>query len=108
MENDRLKNLLTVFENQKEDPFVRYAIAIELKEVGELQRSKEFFAELHKLFPDYVPQYYHHGKLLEDLDELDSAKDLYTEGIQKASAQNDSHAASELQGALTLLEAQLF
>ena len=108
MKNKRLKDLFSVFTNQKNDPFVRYAIALELKEEGELEQSKEFFIELKNLFPEYVPQYYHFGKLLEDLDELELAKEIYIKGIQQAQAQKDRHAAAEITAALELLESQLF
>lgn len=108
MKNKRLKDLFSVFAKQKNDPFVRYAIALELKEAGELEQSREFFVELKNLFPDYVPQYYHFGKLLEDLDELELAKEVYINGIQQAQAKNDHHAAAEITAALELLELQIF
>ena len=108
MENKRLKDLLAVFESRKDDPFIRYAIALELKEEDLLQQSKEHFTELHSLFPDYVPQYFHFGKLLEQLEEQEQAKEMYVQGIQIAEAARDWHAASEIRGALELLEASMF
>jgi tetratricopeptide (TPR) repeat protein len=107
MENNRLAALMAAYESRKDDPFVRYAIALELKEAGELQRSKEFFNELLATFPEYVPQYFHFGKLLEELEETDAARTMYVSGIQQCKNVGDMHALSEIRGALELLEMQI-
>lgn len=107
MGTDRLTALMTAFETRKDDPFVRYAIALELKESGDLDRSRRFFNELHVAFPEYVPQYFHHGKLLEELEELDAARNMYLNGIQQCKKSGDMHALSEIRGALEMLQMQI-
>jgi tetratricopeptide (TPR) repeat protein len=100
---DRAELLRGQIELRPNDPFPRYALALELREQGALS---EAIAELQKVvaeFPTYVPSYYHLGQLLEADGELDAAREIYEQGIQVASESGDAHALSELKGALSLI-----
>lgn len=103
----RLETLQAAYEQNANDPFLRYALAIEYKNIGDTDTAKKFFEELEALFPDYVPQYYHFAQLLESIDEEERALTVYAKGIDKAQEHNELHALSELRGAKALLEASL-
>lgn len=105
--NSRLETLKTAFANNSQDPFIRYALALEYKEASDTDSSRKCFEELAQLFPDYVPQYYHFAQLLETLNEEELALTVYDKGIAKAQEHNELHALSELKAAKELLQATL-
>ena len=53
--------------------------------------------------PNYSAAYYHGGRALESLGDLDAARSLYEEGIAATMKNGDAHTRSELQAALDLL-----
>lgn len=98
----RLDQLRAFLISRPHDPFVQYAIGIELKNAGQLREAEQAFAGLCQKQPEYVPTYYHYGQTLEALGEFQAAVKVYENGIERAKTAGDAHAASELQGALNL------
>ncbi len=105
MNASRLDQLLAFHEEDPSDSFVRFALASEYGKLGELEAARDHFEALRDHDPDYVGLYYHLGKLLERMDQLAGAMDVYRSGIARANRISDSHARSELQSAL--LEAEM-
>jgi tetratricopeptide (TPR) repeat protein len=103
--SDRIAQLRKHLESNPRDPFLRYAIAIELKGSGALEEALSVFEELQRSDPDYVPTYYHLGQTLEALDRSDEAGAVYRAGIEAAKKQGNGHAAAELQAAADILGA---
>lgn len=98
-----LENLFKTYENDKSNPFLPYGIAIEYRNAGELEKALQFFKIVNSDFPDYVPNYFHLGQAYESLDLIEDAKKAYELGIEVAGKVGDSHALSELQGALNFI-----
>jgi tetratricopeptide (TPR) repeat protein len=98
-----LKNLLKTYENDKSNPFLPYGIAIEYRNAENFEKALEFFKIVKSDFPDYVPNYFHLGQAYESLDLIEDAKKAYEIGIEVAGKAGNSHALSELQGALNLI-----
>ena len=96
--NSRLEQLLAFLEQDPKDPFVIYAIATEYR-AFDINKAKTYFERLLEEFPNYLPTYYHAAHLLEELDELEKAKQVYEEGIKLATVQQESLALRELQNA---------
>lgn len=86
------------------DAFLKFALAQEYSLLGNYSRAEECYRCLQENFPDYVPQYYHYGKLLEQLHRQEDAVDVYEAGIEKSTAQRDQHSLGELKEALLLLQ----
>jgi tetratricopeptide (TPR) repeat protein len=98
--SSRLEAIQKIVEQKPNDPFARYGLAMELKNLGQLEEADAAFAKLEDLSPDYVPQYLMHGNLLEQLGRKEDAKTVYARGIEVARKARNMHAMGELQGAL--------
>jgi predicted Zn-dependent protease len=100
---DRIAALRAFVAQQPEQPFPRYALALEHKKLGQLAEARAAFAELRSHFPDYVPAYLQAGGVLAELGERQEAEQVYRDGIIRARTQGDGHACGELEGALARL-----
>src|SRR5215216_6279857 len=91
----------------KQDPndaFSRYALALELEKEG---RALEAIPQLQEVIardPNYVAAYYHLGRLLAHMGQLEDARSVYRRGLDAASAANDQRTRSEIQEALDMLD----
>jgi tetratricopeptide (TPR) repeat protein len=99
----RLEQLRKARQQRPEDPFLTYAIAIELVNEGLDAEARPLFEELLERHQSYVPTYLHAGMLFERGEETRRAKEIYMRGIEVAQSAGNSHAASELRGALAAL-----
>jgi len=99
----RLQNLLEFNNEQPNDSFTIYAIALEYMNIGEYAESEKFFAELIVNHKDYLAAYYHFGKLYEKMGNTTKAGETYLLGIRLAEARKDKHALSELKEAYNSL-----
>jgi cytochrome c-type biogenesis protein CcmH/NrfG len=86
------------------DPFSRYALALELEKEGNEQEAVPQLQEVIARDPSYVAAYYQLGRLLAKSGTLDEARDVYRRGLVAATAANDQRARSEIQEALEMLE----
>jgi len=103
--NKRLQMLERMIEQGSQDPFVRYARALELRSLGELERALAGLEEVRTLHPDYVPTYLMAGQIAGQLARNTEARSWLEQGIAVATTARDEHARSELQSALDDLPA---
>jgi len=87
-----------------DDPFSRYALALELEKEGNDLGAVPQLQEVIVRDPSYVAAYYHLGRLLAKAGLLDEARDVYRRGLVAAADTNDQRARSEIQEALETLE----
>lgn len=104
MAEDRLQALLAFFAEDPTDEFTCFALASEYRIRGDLGAARFYFERLAQDSPDYVGTYYHLGKLLEELKESETAREVYERGIRVADRLRDNHAKAELQSALLDLQ----
>lgn len=97
---DRLVTLQEFLRDDPDDPFTRFALAQEHAKRGESEAALDFYEGLVRDRPDYVGTYYHLGALYRALGRDDDALATYRAGVAAATAQGDTHARAELQGAL--------
>jgi len=86
------------------DSFSRYALALELEKAD---NSVEAASELREVIgrdPGYVAAYYHLGRILSRLGEIDESRGVYQRGLGAAIDAKDQRAVSEIQEALNMLE----
>lgn len=102
--DDRLRMIEEMLSSNPNDPFLKYAAALEHRKKGHSEMVIEIFEDLIQNHPDYLGTYYQLGKMYEDQGDVEKALDIYRKGRAIAQAQNDSKTLGELSEALMLLE----
>ena len=98
MNIDRLKKLENFLENDPNDPFLIYALAIEW--LGDKpQKAKEYFDVLLQNHPDYIGTYYHAAGLYAEMGLDTEAEEIFKKGMVIAERSGDHHALRELKSA---------
>ena len=100
---DRTEQLRKFIAASPDDPFPRYALALELKGKGEAQAAAAELNELVRRTPDYLAAYLQLGVVLDTLDRAAEARDALVRGQVVARRQGNTHTLSELTQALETL-----
>ena len=87
-----------------DDSFSRYALALELEKEERTLEAIAQFQEVIARDPNYVPAYYHLGRVLARMGQIEEARVIYRSGLDAAAAAGDQRTRSELQEALDLLD----
>jgi len=95
--------LLGFIRQRPNDPFPRYALALEYKNAGRLDESRQVFVELMAAAPDYTASYLHAGNVFVALGQTAEARRVYEAGIAACLRTGDSHTRGEIEGALGVL-----
>lgn len=101
---NRKELLLSLLKEDPNDPFARYALALEYRKENLLHKAQEVFEALKNDHPDYLPLYYQLGKLIEESGDEQGAMAIYREGLALATVQRDLKTRSELEEAIWMLE----
>jgi len=97
---DRIDQLRSFVTASPDDPFPRYALALELKGKGDAAQAA---AELQRLLarsPDYLAAYLQLGMLHAAAGKMSEARSVLATGQDVARKQGNSHTLSELTTAL--------
>jgi tetratricopeptide (TPR) repeat protein len=100
MDLDRTEQLRKFIAASPDEPFPRYALALELKGKGDAAAAAGEMQELLERAPDYLAAYLQLGMLLQTLGRPDEARDAFRKGQEVARRKADSHTLSELTQAL--------
>jgi tetratricopeptide (TPR) repeat protein len=103
--NSRREKLEQFVAAKPNDPFARYALALECANIGDSDSAIENFDILLRTHPDYVTGYFQLGQLYMRLSRHTEARQTLTAGIQAARRTGDTHAAEEMSAALASLPA---
>ena len=104
MDTSRLEKLQKSLNATPADAFTRYLVALECVKLRLNEEAIAHFQQLVNEHPQYVPTYYQYAQLLENLQRQTQAIAIYRSGLKAARAAGETHAASELQAALDVLE----
>ncbi|ALJ00963.1 hypothetical protein [Rufibacter tibetensis] len=96
--NSRLTQLLSFYEEDPNDPFTLYALAMEYRPT-DTGKARFFYEKLMAEHPEYVGTYYHAASLYLQLEEPELAQQAYQKGMQVSRQSGQLHAFSELQQA---------
>ena len=99
----RLEMLKEMVAQSPADAFLRYGLATEYANAGDLTQAAAEYQELLAANPDYAAGYFHGGRTLEKLGRLEDARAIYEKGIEVTGRTGDAHTRSELQAALDIL-----
>lgn len=98
-----IRRLAGFLQNNPNDVFTKFALALELLKAGEVTKAKVLFESVLKQDPEYTGVYYHLGKLYQSSGRNKDAAALFQKGIEVADKQGKNRTKSELQEALITL-----
>ncbi len=104
MTSDRLTRLKALLDQDPDDSFTHYAIALELASREETRSAIEILEALVQRDPRYVAAYQQLGTLYQVVGRQEQARAVLGRGIGVALQEDDLHARDEMQEALDLLE----
>src|SRR6186713_2337226 len=96
MSLSRREKIEALLQDEPQDQFLRYGLAVELDNEGRTDDSLALFRGLMRDQPAHVASFFRGAQLLVKLDEIDQARAALREGIEIARRQGDLHAAGEM------------
>jgi thioredoxin-like negative regulator of GroEL len=87
-----------------DDPFVRYGLAMECMNTGDVAAADEQFRTLIERNANYVPAYLMYAQMLVRESRSEEAKQVLSSGITAALKKGDQHACAEMESLLSELQ----
>jgi len=100
---NRIEILTGFLQQDPNDSFSRYALALEYVKAGQTDDARREFETVLANDPEYVATYFQLAGFYRTLGLKHEAERTYRAGIVVASKAGDSHTQSELEGALEAL-----
>ncbi len=104
MSDKMIERLRAYLDKDPDDTFTRFALALEYQKEDDIDQARSLFEAIVSNDPDYVGTYYHLGKLYEQVNATEKARETYHKGIRVAQLADDPKSLAELQEALQFLE----
>jgi predicted Zn-dependent protease len=101
---DRIAMLTQILEQNPNDAFARYGLAMERANQGETDTALAEFARLLETHPDYTAGYFMAAQTLVKAGRTGEAKERLTQGIASAQRTGNQHARSEMEALLMEIE----
>jgi hypothetical protein len=101
-ETSRQEFLRETLQQNPDDTFARYALAVELA-ASAPKEAWQHFEHLLTHHPEYSATYYQAGMFLVNQGRREEARKVLAKGIEVTARQNKKHAQNELQAALASL-----
>lgn len=106
MNEERIKLLEQFCEENPNDPFNLYALALEYQ-LDDTKKTTHLFEKLLHDFPEYLPTYYQAADFFGNQNEFPRAIEIAKKGIEKAKLARESKTLSELKSLLASIEDNL-
>jgi len=100
---DRIAALNEILEQNPDDTFARYGLAMEFSRIGDVEGALEEFKKLLSAHPDYTAGYFMAAQTLAKCGRNDEAVKMLSDGIVSASRTGNAHAQSEMEAMLSEL-----
>ena len=97
---ERIEQIKGFLSQTPDDPFLKYALAIEYIGLEQDDMAYEIFIDLTQNAPDYFATYYHLAKLYERRGDEATAIATYEKGMEITQRLGERHAHGELRSAL--------
>jgi Tfp pilus assembly protein PilF len=97
---NRIEILKGFLNDNPNDSFSRYALALEYVKLGQSDDALREFETVRQNDPQYVATYYQLGQLYQKLGKTHDAEKTFRTGITIAAKAGDEHTQSELEAAL--------
>ena len=95
---DRLDQLKQFAQEEPNDPFNSYALALEYLKTNALEAGR-LFEKLITKHPDYLPTYYPYAQWLIERKDADKAETIFQKGMATALALKDFKTLKEIKAA---------
>jgi predicted Zn-dependent protease len=102
---DRIAMLNEILEQNANDAFARYGLAMEYSNAGQVERAMAEFSKLLSAHPDYTAGYFMAAQTLAKAERNDDARKMLADGIASARRTGNAHAQSEMEAMLAELGA---
>ena len=99
-EINRLQMLTEFLQQNPDDAFARYGLAMEYSKAGHTAQALAEFNKLLELHPDYSNGYFMAAQLLERSGRTPEARQMLEKGVEAARRTGNKHALSEMAGML--------
>ena len=103
MAAERIARLRAFVDARPQDPFPKYALALEHRNAGDYGEACAVFERLLAEHPEYAAGYLHAGNALVAAGRKPEAQDVWRKGLEICAKQGDHHAGSELESALAAM-----
>jgi tetratricopeptide (TPR) repeat protein len=103
-EPTRLETLARFLEQNPNDAFARYGLAMEYSRLGQIGAAMQEFNKLLELHSDYTSGYFMAAQTLARAERNEEAKAMLKKGIESAERTGNRHALSEMSAMLKELE----
>lgn len=100
MDKSRRDMLQEYLQNNPNDAFARYGLAMEELHEGRAQEALAQFRLVIGQHPNYSAAYHQAGQLLMTEGDIEQARTMLQQGIQAARREGNAHASGEMQGLL--------
>ena len=97
---DRVAMLKQILQENPNDAFARYGLAMEYSNAGDTETALAEFTTLAQLHPDYSAGYFMAAQMLARVGRTDEARQQLERGIASAQRTGNRHAESEMQAML--------
>ncbi len=97
---NRLEMLSQFLEQNPNDAFARYGLAMEYSKVGQTETALQEFHKLLEIHPDYTNGYFMAAQTLVKAERAEEARSMLEKGIESAQRTGNRHALSEMQALL--------
>jgi predicted Zn-dependent protease len=97
---DRAAMLKEILQENPEDTFARYGLAMEYSKAGDVDAAMQEFRHLLQQSPDYTPGYFMAAQALARAERTEEARQMLRDGIASAVRTNNAHARSEMEAML--------
>jgi Tfp pilus assembly protein PilF len=101
---NRIDTLLSMLESEPQDIFLNYSLGLEYVATNNFALAEEQFKKTLNFKPDYIPAFFHLGKLYEQTKNVIEALNCYKQGLEFAKQQKNNKAVNELSEAIFMLE----
>lgn len=101
----RLESVRKMLQDEPDDLFLNFALAMEYLKAGQQEEALAQLARAREIDPDHVPAYLQAGQALVALGRKAEAKTVLTEGMAAAERKGDRHAADQMRNMRNLLDA---
>ena len=97
---DRVAVLTDILNQNPNDAFARYGLAMEYSNQGDVNRALDEFGKLLASHPDYTAGYFMAAQTLARANRNEEAKKMLGDGIVSVKRTGNAHAQSEMEGML--------
>ena len=99
-EPNRLQMLTQFLEQNPNDAFAHYGLALEYSRLGQVDTALQQFHKLLEVHPDYTSGYFMAAQTLAKAERNDEAKAMLKKGIESAQRTDNRHALNEMSAML--------